>query len=612
VGHLGPSSLDSIITLVFYPMGQPSVAKHEQTLRGREYVLLFLFSIVLFGYSMIGGRPLTMHEAVLPQSSCEMLADGDWIIPKSGGRPWLERPPLPQWITVGTAVALGTCAKEWVVRLPTTLIATSVVLLLARMAANWFGRTIGLLSGLLLATMFEFTRYAWLAEADIFLCGIVTAAIAIFVHLEFFQKPPPGAPPRFWGSRSTRVWLFFVLLGMTNLVKGLLFGTVMTLAPLVGFLLWNANRTQIARYLWVWGWLVFLAIAGAWPLAAWLRYPDVIELWWFDLGGRLSGDYAAINQPLWYYPVTLAWVTLPWTIPAAFGLTMTWKRASDVPLSPERFLWCWAVLPIAVFSFASGKHHHYLLQCLAPWAVLGSLGLVWLRDRIFLVPSWKQATVVAWWLMGVLGAVGIWWFSARVPGPDWMPWALIAGWVVVAGSLSWTISHGNARWAMGIFLGAIVTLYALGYTYAARSSDQSLADTVFLKEVPARITAGVPLVVNADLDSMDVFRILFYLLHLGGQVVPIHNLTYLLDERIHDETIYLISRLKDLPTLTRYGTAEVVLQSQRTRRETSPQDRFTLFHLRFDKNLPRHPAPPYISPMQAMGRAQGPFIGATR
>ena len=590
-------------------MGQPSPAEHEQTLRSREYALLFLFSFILFGYSMIGGRPLTMHEAVLPQSSCEMLADGDWLIPKSGGRPWLERPPLPQWITVGIAAVAGTCAKEWIVRLPPALIATGVVLLLARMASGWFGRTIGFLSGLLLATMFEFTRYAWLAESDMFLCGIVTAAIAVFVQLEFFQKAPPGAPQRFVGRRSVLGLLFFILLGTTNLAKGLLFGTVMTLVPIAGFLLWNANRAQIARYLWLWGWLISVLIAVAWPLAAWIRYPDVTELWWFDLGGRLSGNYTAINQPIWYYPVTLAWATQPWTIPAAFGLTMTWKRAVSVPSSPERFLWCWAVLPIAVFSFASGKHHHYLLQCLAPWAVLGARGLVWLQNQIFLMPSWKRATAATLWAVGLLGTAAMWWLSPRIPGPPWIPWVLIAGWLTITGVLSQALSQGQARRALGIFLCTIVVFYALGYSFAARMSDHSFADTVFLKQVPARAPAGVPLVVNADLDSMELFRILFYLHDLGNQVVPVHNLTYLSDERIHSESVYLISRLKDLTALTSYGTAEVVLQSEHTRRETSPQDRFTLFHLTFHKNLLRHPAPPYISPMQAMARKRGPYAG---
>jgi hypothetical protein len=47
---------------------------------------------------------------------------------------------------------------------------------------------------------------------------------------------------------------------------------------------------------------------------------------------------------------------------------------------------------------------------------------------------------------------------------------------------------------------------------------------------------------------------------------------------------------------------EVVLQSERTRREASPKDRLTLFHLRFDDNLPRIPMQARISPMEAMNR----------
>jgi 4-amino-4-deoxy-L-arabinose transferase-like glycosyltransferase len=591
------------------PMDQVKVFEPDQALRAREYLLLSFFSFILFGYSMIGGRPLTMHEAVLPQSACEMLADGDWIVPKGGGRPWLERPPLPQWITVGTATVSGTCAQEWVVRLPSVIIAAGVVLLVALIASLWFHRTTGLLSGLLMATMFEFTRYAWLAEADIYLCGIVTAAIAVFVQLEFAPTASLMTPQRFWGKRPLLLLLFFVLLGLTNLAKGLLFGSIMVLSPILGFFLWNRSRRQMSRYAWLWGWLIFLIIAGAWPLAAWLRYPDVIDVWWFDLGGRLSGNYTAINQPLWYYPITLSWATQPWTVPAAFGLLQIWRRAFDVSNSPERFLCCWAVLPIAVFSIASGKHHHYLLQCLAPWAMLASLGLIWLGNRILAMPAWKHATVTGWLLLGVLGAAAVWRFSPQLSGLRWLPWALIAGWITVAVTLASAVSRGNARWAMSILLGTIVSLYALGYTYAGRVGDQGLADTAFLRDVPANIPPGIPLVVNADLQSMDVFRILFYLHDLGDQVVPIHNLTYLAEERIQNKTVYLISRWKDLSSLARYGTAEVILQSARTRRETSPEDRFTLFRLTFHKDLLRFPAPPRTSPMQAMGRETGPYVG---
>ena len=123
-------------------------------------------------------------------------------MPKSGGRPWFESLPLPQWITVGVATLVGHADEEWIVRIAPALVAMAVVLMVAWMAAGWFGRTIAMLSGLVMATLSEFTRYAWLAEDEIFLCGLVTAAVALFVRLEFFGGwCVEDEPYRFFGLR---------------------------------------------------------------------------------------------------------------------------------------------------------------------------------------------------------------------------------------------------------------------------------------------------------------------------------------------------------------------------------------------------------------------------
>ena len=396
---------------MFREGAQPMPGEHaaKGRLRRADYLWLGLFCFALFGYAMVGGRPLTMHEAVLPQSAREMLADGDWVVPKSGGRPWLERPPLPQWITVAVAGLLGGTDREWAVRLPPALMGTAVVFLVAWMAAGWFGRTVGLLSGLLLATMFEFTSYAWLAEQDIFLCALVALAIALFARAEFIRTPdPPRVPGGFLGARPWPVLAFFLGLGLTNLVKGVLFGPAMVLIPLAGFLLWNADRRQIARYVWLWGWLLCVAIAVVWPVAAWFRYPDVLELWRFDHLGRLSGAYTAINKVPWYYLATLPWEMAPWTLFAVLGLWTSAGRAFHERNSPERFLWCWAVLPVAVFSLPAGKHHHYMLHVLAPWAMLGALGLVQFRDWIFARPEWARYRLAAAMLLALSGGAVLW------------------------------------------------------------------------------------------------------------------------------------------------------------------------------------------------------------
>src|SRR5262249_28771566 len=143
----------------------------------------------------------------------------------------------------------------WVYRLAPLLMGLAGALLVAWMASVWYGRNVGLLSGLILATMQEYTHYAAGPEADMFLCTVVTAAIALFVHLQFRCRPVEssldslsplplsrgerGEQVAFLGRRPWAVLFFFMVLGATNLTKGLFFGTVFALLPIACFLLAN-------------------------------------------------------------------------------------------------------------------------------------------------------------------------------------------------------------------------------------------------------------------------------------------------------------------------------------------------------------------------------------
>ena len=69
---------------------------------------------------------------------------------RSPTEPWLESPPLPQWVTVLVAIPFGRCDTVGIVRIGPMLVATGVVLMTAWMASLWFGRSLGLLAGLVL------------------------------------------------------------------------------------------------------------------------------------------------------------------------------------------------------------------------------------------------------------------------------------------------------------------------------------------------------------------------------------------------------------------------------------------------------------------------------
>jgi 4-amino-4-deoxy-L-arabinose transferase-like glycosyltransferase len=576
----------------------------EPRLRRTDYALLALVCLLLFGVALVAGRPLTGHEAVLPQNAREMMADHDWIIPKCGGLPWLERPPLPDWIIVGIAEVLGRCDRDWIVRIGPVLMGTCVVLMVSWLAAGWYGRTVGLLSGLILATMYEFFCFSSDPEGDIFLCAIVTGAIALFAHLEFFRKTDATERNGFFGRRPWPVLAFFVVFGMTNLAKGLIFGTLMVAVPVAGFLLWNFDFTRMRRYLWLWGWLAFAVAALAWPVAAYRRYPDIVPLWFSDYLTRLNQGY--IGEPWWYYLTALPYVTMPWTVVSLLGLGLTAGKAMRQRYSPERFLLGWAVLTPAFFSIPDGKHHHYLLQCLAPWAVLGSLGAMQVWRSIPHWPGLLRNPLLGLVTLGVPGDVALVLLGPRIPGPAWFLPALLVTWPAFVFGLCWAVAQRNGRVAVGGVFGLLVAFYGAAYTYQTHWWDVYRDDNAFLRQARALVGADQPYFINFDADRpLETFQLLFY---NDARVVMLHNLSFLRDERIQAPVVYLLARAKDAARLAKYGQAEVVLQSEHTKGETSPGERRALFRLRFDEHLQRKPADVYVSPLQATSRKEGPFL----
>jgi hypothetical protein len=224
--------------------------------------------------------------------------------------------------------------------------------------------------------------------------------------------------------------------------------------------------------------------------------------------------------------------------------------------SPERFLWCWALVPMIVLSLPNAKHHHYLLHCLPPLAVLGALGLVRL---------WR-------WL-----------------GERWQP--LVA------------LGRGAALAAFGV----IVAGTCLGYAYQAEFQNSYADDTVFTEQAAAFTPVDVPLLVVNDEHPLNASWFLFYL-HGRGRLL--HNLTFLQGDEWDGPEVFLIARTSAQPALAPYGQAELVLQSRRTRGERSAADRWALFRLRFCADLQRSNSGVRISPSQAAGLETGPVLSA--
>src|SRR5206468_9812895 len=88
----------------------------------------------------------------------------------------------------------------------------------------------------------------------------------------------------------------------------------------------------------------------------------------------------------------------------------------------------------------------------------------------------------------------------------------------------------------------------------------------------------------------------------------LHNFSYLHDDEIQAPEIYVIARRLSEPQLREYGTPTLVCESPHSRSEKTPDERWALFQLRFRDSLTRVHGGAAISPMQAAGRAPGPFL----
>jgi 4-amino-4-deoxy-L-arabinose transferase-like glycosyltransferase len=566
-----------------------------------------LLSLILFGFAGFSGRPLTMHEARLPQTSREMMWNDQWLLPTSGGRPWLERPPLPHWLVIAAMKITGRDDRVWVVRLPSAIMGTITVLLTLFIANRLFGRTVGLVAGCVLALSYKFYQYSTLAEDDIFLAMFVALAAAFFTQAELV----PHHRVKWFGfvsNRSWLIWMFFFVLGVSNLTKGPLLGIVILGGPVGIYLLvisaMEGNFQPLLRYVWLWGWILLAGLTLAWPWWANHQVPDVVENWKYDYLGRISGAYTAINEPWYYYFPKLFLGLLPWAPICLFALVQAlliifssllpmwihpaepdvvelpslsvngpvlgyfpvnkrlnrWQQfvSAFMPVVTEQvhpigYIWivCWGVVPLLVLSIPHGKHDHYLVPFLAPWAILGALGLVDIGRRIH--AGRKTFLVII-----VLLAVG----------------------------------------------------FCIGEARFAAPTDHTLDDTAFLQRCQNEVPSTAALFIDGKtgpVGNLDFFRIQFY---SRPDAILLHNLSFLRNDKITTPVVYVICRQQDNRLLQQLGTTTLIDQSKNSHEDSGkPGGRFSLFRLTFNPHLQRYPLPDKITSLQAMERAPGPWCG---
>ena len=609
--------------------------------RKTDYLLVGLVALLAFGTVAFSGRPLTMHEARLPQTGREMLATHGWLLPTSGGRPWLERPPLPHWVVAAAMAIAGRVDSVPVVRLPSAVMGTVAVLLTVWMAGRCFGRTVAVLSGLTLTTAYEFYVYAGSAEDDVYLAALVAAAMALFVRRTF---PDPGERGGwFWSNRPWDVWAFFAVVGLTNLAKGPLLGVAFVGSTVGAFAVWDGLATgrwaTFGRYTWLWGWAVLIGLTLAWPLWALHVYPDVADNWRYDYLGRMNGAYADINQPWWYYGPTWAVSLLPWTPACVVGLLATAYEVCPTLRPLVRRFRHWfgrqkveprgftVVMPNVTDRLASetvgdedgtaaprqpgagrpGLNGGVDVGRASAWRFVWCWAFVPLmllsvphgKHHHYLVPLVAPSAILA-----AVGVREIGRFLLVPRGPAWGPWAVAAGLAVAAWIAAVTVGHAQipvlglaGAWTLFLLavavalsrhsgrglMAAVTAMLVVGYgwamAFAAGATDHTLADTAFLIRARGEVPATVPLLINAKLGPVGNLDFFRVQFYSRPDATLLHNLSYLRSDRITAPTVYVIARGGSRLALATLGTVDVVDASDDSHEATVGRRRLGNFTL---------------------------------
>ena len=472
------------------------------------YVLLYLLPL--------GARPVIIpDESRYAEIPREMLATGDWVVPRLNGLRYFEKPVLFYWVEATSMLLFG--QNNWAIRLPSALsagISALWVLFLVRRYAGgppWAG----LLAAAVLLTCLKFFAVGVFNVTDGLLTMLLTAAM-VFFYLSYTAERT--------GKKLLWQALFGAFCSLAFLTKGFLAFAV-PVAVIAPFMIWEGQWRRLFTSAVVpivsaiivalpWSLMIHAKEADFWPYFFWTEHIQ-----------RFMSDNPQHPEPFWYFlPIMIAGA-LPWTYLAPAAARGYKKTDLKDPL--VRYALCWFVFPFLFFSASSGKLGTYILPCFPPFAILTTLGLLKYlsgkRRKAFTIGIWTAAVVSALLAAAVYVSQGTSWQEFKVFAPDenWK-WTL-----AVAALLCWAVLSALAgrKKDLGkkLFLFSLApVLFMFGSHFITpQYSREDKAPGELLKRHLHRIEPGAPLVTDRDLVSAVCWfykRDDVYLLESGGEL----------------------------------------------------------------------------------------------
>ncbi|MEZ0388753.1 MAG: ArnT family glycosyltransferase [Verrucomicrobium sp.] len=405
-----------------------------------------------------------------------MLQNGDWLVPRSGGLPYVRKPPLINWVSAVSFKVSGV-VNEWSARLPSVLTILGATLGMFAFSRRFMGDRTAFIGGLFFLTSVGVIEKGRIAEIEVYYIAFTGLAFTAWLA-------------GFTGKLNRWIaWLYAgAFLGLAMLAKGpmhLLFFYL----PVIGAC-WSTRRwRELVSLPHLAGLTVFFAITLAWALpfissyAQFMGIPkaDVLGAWGNEVSSRVTGEeQSSTSDWLVRGPKALV-MFLPWVL----LLPLWWRRTAldslfkDDPATRKTFDGLkWGV--VAGFAFMvliPSSSARYVAPLLAPVALMTA----WIVSGAAITVTERQRSV--WHLInrvffGIsIIALGV---SAILYWPDSL--AVVAAWTTGITLATWlTLKTVKGEGTKGVAaltvvsgLSAALLLAAfvrIGHSVMAQSED---------------------------------------------------------------------------------------------------------------------------------------------
>ncbi len=305
----------------------------------------------------------------------DMVAHGEWLIPRVGGDLYPDKPPLYLWMLALGYALTGSMRASFL--LPSLLSAIGVTALVYDLARRLWNRETALIAATMLLLTPQFVWQTRQAQIDGTLCFWTTLSLyGLMRHLLLGPQ-----------------WRWYVIgwmaAGFGVLTKGVGFLPLLILIPWAALnARWQSTRWPANPVCWLSGPLAFAAAIAVWlvPMLWAARLDPSLaayrdEILFVQTAERYLDAWHHL-KPFWYFIVQvipLLWLPLialvPWLIPQ-------WRaawRAHDLrvvlPLT-------WAAVVVLFFSLSPGKRGVYILPALPAFILACSPYVLELSTRL--------------------------------------------------------------------------------------------------------------------------------------------------------------------------------------------------------------------------------------